>query len=288
MNRNLIVTVSYKRSASTEAFLRSASQLERFSEGHVIVVENGSNDGSAERLRSFVKQFPNVELLESAQNRGYFGAASWALKQYAVRGNQPGWTIICNNDIQFDDRQFLTRLLQRDPDHVAVIAPSIIELPIGADSNPFMRDRPTLFKLLRCKFWNSSYYLMWFKQWLSPYVRSVRHYLFRAKESIQGPVPVYAPHGALLIFSRHFFESGGYIDDGFFLYAEEFSVAEICRRLNLSIIHDPELRVWHNAHAVTGRMCNRNTFEYGKEGLNYALRTYFFPNAESKVPDPEV
>ena len=288
MNRILIITVSYKGAESTEGFLRSASYLEGFSESHVIVVENASNDGSAERLRSFINQFPNVELLESAQNRGYFGAASWALKQYAARSSQPDWTIVCNNDIQFNNCQFLAKLLQIDTENAGVIAPSIIELPVGVDCNPFMRGRPSLFKLLRCKFWNSSYYLMWFKQWLSPYVRSLRHRLFRERVPTQTPGPVYAPHGAFLIFSKLFFESGGYIDDGFFLYAEEFAVAEICRRLNLPVIHDPRLRVWHNAHAVTGRMCNRNTFQYGREGLNYALRTYFFPAQERKISDLEI
>lgn len=286
MNRNLIITVNYKGAESTEAFLSSASQLEQFAQAQVIVVENGSNDGSDRRLRSFVKQFPNVELLESAQNRGYFGAASWAFKQYVGRAYQPEWTIVCNNDIQFSDPQFLPKLAERDAEKVGVIAPSIIALPIGADSNPFMRIRPSFFKLLRCRFWHSSYYLMWSKQWLSPYVRGIRHRLFRERTS-KGPLPVYAPHGAFLIFSKRFFESGGYIDDGFFLYAEEFAVAEICRRLNLPIIHDPGLRVWHHAHAVTGRMCNRNTFQYGREGLNYALRTYFFPVQEANVSDLE-
>ena len=86
---------------------------------------------------------------------------------------------------------------------------------------------------------------------------------------------VYAAHGAFLIFSRSYFEAGGYIDDGFFLYAEEFSVAEICRRLQLRVLHDPDLRVWHYAHQVTGRMCNRTSFEWGRQGFEYALRTYF-------------
>jgi GT2 family glycosyltransferase len=93
-------------------------------------------------------------------------------------------------------------------------------------------------------------------------------------------MPIYAAHGAFLIFSRAYFEGGGYIDDGFFLYAEEFAVAEICRRLGLSVVHDPELRVIHSAHQSSGRMCTRTSFEQGKQGLDYALRTYFWPSVQ--------
>jgi GT2 family glycosyltransferase len=151
-----------------------------------------------------------------------------------------------------------------------------------------MRTRPSWFKLLRCRFWQSNYYLMWFKQWLSPYVRTARHHLnFRRPSLWAARTDVYAPHGAFLIFSRSYFEAGGYIDDGFFLYAEEFSVAEICRQLQLRVVHDPGLRVWHNAHGVTGRMCNRTTFEYGRQGFSYALRKYFLvPKPVKSSPPP--
>ena len=282
----LIITVHYKGGDATERFLKSASELEGWDESHLIVVENGSNDGSAEKLRPLVGEFANVELLESEGNRGYFGAAHWALQHHLARAQKPDWVIICNNDIVFDDPQFLAKLAQRGTADAQVIAPAIIARPIGIDCNPFLRTRPSGFKLLRSQFWQSNYYLMWIKQWLSPYVRTARHHLYfwRRSSLSAGRADVYAPHGAFLIFSRSYFEAGGYIDDGFFLYAEEFSVAEICRQLQLRVVHDPGLRVWHNAHGVTGRMCNRTTFEYGRQGFNYALRKYFRERKPVKSP----
>jgi GT2 family glycosyltransferase len=277
----LIITVNYKGADATEGFLESVSTLEGSASTRILVVENGSQDGSVERLRPMVQRFGNVELLESPVNRGYFGGANWALQQYKSRGHQPDWVIVCNNDITFDDRRFLSMLLQRDPGRGAVIAPAIIARQTGADCNPFLQQRPSRFQLLRYRFWQSNYYLMWLKQWLSPYVRILRH---RRSSQRRDSKPtesslVYAPHGAFLIFSRTYFEAGGYIDDGFFLYAEEFSVAEICRNLNLQVIHDPGLRVLHDAHRVTGRMCNRDSYAQGRDGFKYALQKYFLtPN----------
>jgi GT2 family glycosyltransferase len=282
----LIITVNYKGADATGKFLYSAASLEGFSRTHILVVENGSGDGSAEQLRPVMSAFANVELLESATNRGYFGAVNWALQQYVARGHSPDWVIVCNNDITFDDSQFLVKLLQRDTESVQVIAPAIIPRQTGIDCNPFLRQRPSPWQLRQYRFWLSNYYLMWGKQLLSPYVRTLRYRLqgWRAKPQPGECADIYAAHGAFLIFSRSYFEAGGYMDDGFFLYAEEFSVAEICLSLGLRMVHDPGLRVFHDGHRVTGRLCNRAMFEHGQKGLDYALRKYFLPALTCPFP----
>ncbi len=289
MSDLLLVTVNYKGADTTERFLESASDLDCCARSRILVVENGSQDGSAERLRTVVQQYANVQLLESSVNRGYFGAANWALQQYLAREHMPDWVIVCNNDITFEDPRFLSKLFQRNPEREGVIAPAIIARQTGADCNPFLRQRPSPFQLLRFRFWQSNYYLMWFKQWLSPYVRILRHQLSlrRQEPGSAGSTRVYAPHGAFLIFGRAYFEAGGYIDDGFFLYAEELSVAETCRNLNLPVLHDRDLQVLHDAHRVTGRMCNRTSYVQGRDALNYVLRKYFIaPNAGASQQIP--
>jgi GT2 family glycosyltransferase len=289
MESIVIITVNYRGADSTALFLESASQLECFKSAHVIVVENGSCDGSAERLRPLVAQLDNVELLESAINRGYFGGANWALQQYLTRGSRTDWVIICNNDILFDDRQFLSKLFKREPENAQVIAPAIIARLTGLDCNPFLRKRLTAMQLRRYRFWYSNYYLTWIMQLLSPYVRILRHlfYFWRPKPQSKKCERIYAAHGSFLIFSRAYFDAGGYVDDGFFLYAEEFSVAEICLRLGLRVVYDPDLRVWHYGNRATGRRLNRSTFEHTRSGLRYALKKYMLAIDDGKSADLE-
>lgn len=276
MARALIIAVNYRGADSTALFLESAFKLECFDAAHLLVVENGSGDGSAEALRPLVAGFRNVELLESSLNRGYFGGAKWGLQQYLARGERPEWVIVCNNDILFDDKQFLSKLFQRDPENAQVIAPAIIARLTELDCNPFLRKRLTAIQLWRYRFWYSNYYLTWSMQLLSPYVRMLRHYFYfwRPKPQSKKCSEIYAAHGSFLIFSSAYFDAGGYIDDGFFLYAEEFSIAEICLRLGLRVVYDPDLRVWHYEHRATGRQLNRSTFEHTKRGLDYALNKY--------------
>ena len=157
-----------------------------------------------------------------------------------------------------------------------VIAPAIITRLTGLDCNPFLRKRLTAIQLWRYRFWYSNYYLTWLMQLLSPYVRILRHYFDFScpKSQSRECTRIYAAHGSFLIFSRSYFDAGGYIDDGFFLYGEELTVGEICLRLGLRVSYEPDLRVWHHGHRATGRRLNRSTFEYTKQGLQYAMRKY--------------
>jgi GT2 family glycosyltransferase len=270
----LIITVNFRQDKCTRRFLNSAAALEDFPRCHLSIVDNNSSDDSLPSLRSASAKFANVELLASPQNDGYFGAARWALQRYLENHDAPDWVVICNNDIVFDDPRFLSKLLLRDPSVAGVIAPAIISGITGYDENPSIARRPSRFRMWRYRLWLSNYYLMWFKQWLSPHVRKIR-YRFRTQPTTPNKhTAIYAPSGALFIFGRRFFEAGGFIDDGAFLYAEEFRAAEMCRQLRLPVMHDPGLRVWHEGSQSTGRLLTRNVFQHQRNGFRYALSRY--------------
>src|SRR3989442_14004267 len=92
---------------------------------------------------------------------------------------------------------------------------------------------------------------------------------------------IYAPHGAFFIFSRRYFEAGGYLDGNLFLYGEEISVAEICRSLGLPVIYEPSLCVLHQEHQSTGKVLSRFTYECQKRAMQYVTSRYF-----SRSPGP--
>ena len=285
----LIITVNFRHDECTRRFLESAAKLERFAECQVLIVDNKSDDHSIFSLRLASESFSNVELLESPTNAGYFGGARMALQHHLGNHPAPELVIVCNNDIVFDDPRFLSRLFAEIPEGVGVIAPSVTSGLTGHDENPSIRKRPSYFRMLRYRLWLSNYHLMWFKQWLSPWVRRVRYTL---SALATGPnrgclAEIYAPSGAFLIFTRSFFDAGGFIDDGSFLYAEEFRVAEMCRQLRLSVIHVPQLRVWHEGSQSTGRLLTRNVFQHQKAGFDYALRRHRTAYQEIGVTTPQ-
>jgi GT2 family glycosyltransferase len=273
----LLITVNFRRAECTLQLLNSASKMCSFGRCHVIVVDNNSGDGSVDRIQEAVLASHNVEVLALTSNLGYFGAAKLALEKYLAHHSTPGWVIVCNNDIVFDSPVFLEKLMACDPSKLGVLAPAVISSLTGLDSNPIITRRPGKARRLRYRFLVSTYYVAWLAQWLAPFVRKGRTvWLGRDLNSV-GPKQIYAPHGSFLIFSRQYFERGGFIDDGCFLYGEEIGVAETCLRLGLPVIHDPELRVSHNDSQTTGRMLTRNGYLLQKQGLHYALGKYLEP-----------
>lgn len=282
VSKALIITVNFRQHQCTLRFLNSATQLNGFASCSLLIVNNDSEDKSASNVRQASGDFRNIELLESPQNGGYFGAANRALRHYLESHGAPEWVVVCNNDVVFDDPQFLLRLFEKDPGALGMIAPSIVSGLTGLDENPSIRHRPSRFRMWRYRLWLSNYYMMWFKQWLSPFVRRTRYTLkqWSGSADCRAAGPIYAPSGSFLIFSRKFFEAGGFIDDGSFLYAEEFRVAEMCRQLGLPVIHDPALRVWHEGSQSTGRMLSRSVYAHQKEGFSYAFARYESPYPE--------
>lgn len=284
----LIITVNFRQDQCTQRFLKSAAQLDGFNRCHLLIVDNSADADSAFSTQDGATRRNNVERLALPNNAGYFGAARWALHHYLAQHSLPRWVVVCNNDVIFNDPRFLLRLITTDPSTAGVIAPSIISGITGHDENPSIRVRPSPFRMWRYRFWFSSFYLMWFKQWVSPSVRKIRH---RIRNWLNGRDAshlreIYAASGAFFIFTRRFFEAGGFIDDGAFLYAEEFRVAEMCRQLQLRVVHDPELKVWHAGSQSTGRMLTRSVYLHQKAGFRYALTRYArsYPELQPRTP----
>ncbi len=70
-----IVVVSYNTAAYIDACLSSLLELD-YPRCEIIVVDNGSEDGSVDLVRS---RFPGVEVVELGENRGFAGAVSVGL-----------------------------------------------------------------------------------------------------------------------------------------------------------------------------------------------------------------
>jgi GT2 family glycosyltransferase len=89
------------------------------------------------------------------------------------------------------------------------------------------------------------------------------------------PLQIYAAHGAFLAFRKSYFEAGGTLRHGAFLFGEEIFVAETVRRLGLTIGYDPRLRVFHRGYTTTGYMPSRQMATYMREAARYCADTWF-------------
>ena len=271
----LLITVNYKSEQSTLDLLASLQRLNGFESLNLVIVDNCSGDDSISRLRLAIAAHSNVQLLVSENNRGYFGAARLGLDHFLVQGHElPEWIIVCNPDVIVPDTDFLVHLSAQDWRSVGVLAPRVTALA-NREQNPFLEKRPNYWRRLTMRFYASSYVCLLAWDWLS-----------RQKQKLQAvtalSVPrkngvrraIYAGHGSFLIFSRKFFECGGHLDDSPFLFGEEITVAENCRRLVLPVIYEPKLRVVHEEHQSIGTRVSRATYGYHRQAVRHVFSQY--------------
>jgi len=297
-SRALIITVNFRQAECTLQFLRSASRLEEFASCHLVIVDNNSGDDSISRIGKAIVEFPNIELLTSAQNRGYFGAASWALRHYLTRYNTPDWLVVCNNDIAFNDSRLLVRLFEDDP-AAGVTAPSIISGVTGRDQNPYLSHRPSALRMHVYKWVFRSRTLLNLTEALAVLVKKLKSNLSRGARQVgrsnrhsnhdsnSGDDRIYAPHGSFLILSKEYFTRGGNLDFPGFLFGEEIYIAETIRRLGLRVVYCPDLEVVHQEHRSTRLFKSRKLAADVAFSAAYCADAFFPLRARDRVVGSE-
>lgn len=130
MNTRLaIIILHYKNYQETIACVNSA--LNQKGEGYeIVVVDNGSGDGSYEILREHFKKVPHVTIKRLKKNvgfaRGNNAGIRYARTQFSAKN-----CFICNSDVVFEDTLF-EELLAASKGKAGVISPAVYD----ADKTP--------------------------------------------------------------------------------------------------------------------------------------------------------
>ncbi|HWB01096.1 MAG TPA: glycosyltransferase family 2 protein [Pirellulales bacterium] len=105
-----ICLLNYKTYDLTAACLRSIRELDYPNFG-VVVVDNGSGDGSGQRLK---QAFPEIRLIESEKNLGFSGGMNLAMHAAVAEGAEHVWLL---NTDTIVDRNALAALVAKALSH---------------------------------------------------------------------------------------------------------------------------------------------------------------------------
>lgn len=282
----LTICVNYNNDKETQQFVSELLiQKGDFSQ-KVIVVDNSESPSLDSPLYSLFKSDSRVLIINSGKNLGYFGGAALGFREYSKEFPLPDWVIVCNTDIDLIQPDFLSKLCNfHAVNPPAVIAPSVYSTLSKVNQNPNMQHRPTVARMHFYK-WISRYHPTFVAyQTLALAKQKLLAVTHRnpvvtdgdAVENRRQPAPraIYAAHGSFIVFHRSYFEAGGNLDHGAFLFGEEVFVAETIRRLGLTAIYDPRLVVLHREHAATGVLKNQKRFLYVREATAYCADNFF-------------
>ncbi len=198
----------------------------------VIVVDNGSDDGSPQMVR---KEFRWVEVIDSGGNIGFSAGNNVALKKVNSK-----YTMLLNSDTEFHQASNLDVLLDYLDDNpkVGMITPRI-ELPNGSLDWACHRGEPTP--------WASLTYFSRLSN-LFPNSPLFGQYQLSFK-NLNEIHEIDACTGAAMIFPTEFMrDKVGYLDERFFMYAEDLDWCRRFREAGKKIIFHPEVQITHHKY----------------------------------------
>ncbi len=274
-----LIAVNYHREAETRSFVKAFRALDEANRMQILVVDNTEESNKSQLLHQFDSPNGSVRVLRPGKNIGYFGGAAWGLKKLLEKDVLPDWVAVSNTDICPVDKDFLQILAGISAQQPAsVVAPAITAMPSGRQQNPYMRKRLTYARMvINVLLFRSTFlYGVWEK--ISGLKHSVTNWFRKKMGSLSlclEPCLLYAPHGSFILFHRSYFEEGGNLDFGAFLFGEEIFIAETARRLGLEVHFEPALALIHQEHAATGLLKNKRMVQYLSESADYLFHTFY-------------
>ena len=224
----------------------------------IIVVDNGSTDGSPEMVRT---EFPQVHLMANPDNRGFTAANNQGLA--VARGR---YVLLLNPDTEVvgDALETLVAFADAHPD-VGVVGPQLLN-PDGTVQSS-RRRFPTLATALLESTWLQPY---------APRRLLARYYVLdRPDDEVQDVDWV---TGAALMARREAVEQVGPLDEGFFMYSEELDWCRRFRAAGWQVVYLPTARVIHYEGKSSEQVLPARHIHFQTSKIRY-FRKYHGPAA---------
>jgi GT2 family glycosyltransferase len=271
--RMLIILVNYFNEIEVYNFIVNQLQKQINSRFDVLVVNNGANDLKLLKKCKLVQG--DILIVDDGKNSGYLNGANLGLEYYRMTKKiNPDFVILCNSDIEIEDKDFFNLLSQNEAfSFSGIIGPSIYSTLTKHFQNPMYITRPKKIKMYLL-LWVYRFYPIYFCYQLSAYLKRLikRN---NTTASTKNTFPVYAVHGSFLIFTALFFEKGGSLKYDSFLYGEEMYLAEQCLKMKLEIVYTSKLKIKHEEHATSGIIKNRMHVKWLFNSTQYLYQNYF-------------
>jgi GT2 family glycosyltransferase len=219
-----IILVHLNQEGHTRECIRSL-QAVTYADREIVLVDNGSSDGSGLRL---CKEFPGVQYLRSEENLGFAGGNNLGITHALARG--AAYVVLLNNDTVVDPRflEPLLTLAETDP-------------AIGAQSCKIY------FHEAKNTFWYAGGVLITDKALGS-------HRGLREEDSGQYDrvEETGFATGCMMFIPRQALEKVGLLDARWFLYFEDSDWCLRARAMGYKVVFNPHSAIWHKVSASTG------------------------------------
>ncbi len=219
-----IIVLNWNGKADTLECLHSLVRAETPSV-RIVVVDNGSGDGSQEAIR---RDHPRVVVLETGSNLRYAGGNNAGIRYALAAGAEQ--IMLLNNDTTVDPGflEPMTETLHASP-ATGIVAPKIL---YAADPGRLWYAGGEI------SFWTGT----------------MRHRGIREADDGRYDTPCETGYasGCCLLAKRSTVERIGLLDESYFIYSEDADWSMRARRAGLRVMYEPRARVWHKVSVSAG------------------------------------
>jgi hypothetical protein len=237
-----IIVVNWNGRRHLEPCL-GALTAQRYQPREIIVVDNGSTDGSVEYMAA---HFPDVRVIGLKTNLGFAAA-----NNVAIRESSGEYVALINNDAY------------ADPDWLAnLVAVAEADPTIGmVASKMLFADRPGIINSTGICVDRAG--IAWDREGGVPDTAT----------SINA-IEIFGPCGGAALYRRSMLDAIGLFDEAFFMYLEDVDLAWRARRAGWRCCYAPAAQVRHHHSASAGEGSPFKSFQLGRNKLWLLAKNY--------------
>ncbi len=295
------VILNYKTYEESIACAESILYTQTWEDLNIVIVDNGSGNGSLEALEAYFKNETKVTVIGSAENLGFARGNNLGI-MYAVRCFRPDFIVAANSDIIFEQRDYCEQIMSIFRDRpFAILGGDITDASRTQHLNPVAIRRVYSTRYMRKQILVSDAKAWMFRliKWLHLKNLAAGHYGItpdaqgtagkesgqnaatrevngqsvaadsRVEEETEGALL----HGCCLIFSRLYLSKYNGFWPETFLYAEEEIVYYLALREGLRTLYSPRIGCVHKEAVTTKTLyrdfCDAKIFYFSQITKSY-------------------
>lgn len=225
-----IVIVNYRTAGLVIDCLHSLmDQVQAIDRARVVIVDNASNDGSADRIEAAITERGwerHIELVRSDANLGFSGG-----NNLGIRAIEAESYLLLNSDTIVRPGA-IDELMQamREHPHAGLVSPRL-EWPDGRPQHSCFRDRRPRDEFFRAA--------------RTGVIERLFGFVPRTHDVSDEPMECEWTSFACVLIRREVIEQIGGLDEGYFLYSDDVDYCRNARQHGWNVLHWPSARVVH-------------------------------------------
>ncbi len=269
-----MVILNYEGTDETIKCVKSIQRNAGEKDYKIIIVDNGSSDGSVSVFKDMFSDVDNIFVLENDTNTGFSVGMNTGFR-YAKKELGCEFVLLVNSDTEVLTESFLDIILE---DYVsykfAVLGPKInYQRKKGTIRNPYLFIEKSPYEMqIHLKQWNKRLKMREFayacgigpiRKKLSIYLNSLRCGN-QNDNSDNNEIPLgeleqnmqfnKGLHGSFLVFSPIYVGVFDGLEEVTFAYGEEWLLFNRCRENNLLMMYDPRIEIMHEGNVTLRKM----------------------------------